>query len=125
MSLVFTSLLLVLLVRPTGSLAWVARTRVLRELGMVSYCMYLIHDAVNFVCHFLLLRNSPQISNWPGVLTTLLAAVVTYGIAKLSWIAFEGPLLRYGHRFRYAESRETDQSVGEAASVFDSGRVSV
>jgi hypothetical protein len=36
-----------------------------------------------------------------GVLVTVLAIFVAYGIAKLSWIYFEGPLQRRGHAFRY------------------------
>jgi peptidoglycan/LPS O-acetylase OafA/YrhL len=36
-----------------------------------------------------------------AALVTLLAALLTYGIAKLSWKYFEQPQLRRGHDFQY------------------------
>ena len=115
----FVTLLLVVLTQPTGLIAWAARLGWLRELGKVSYCMYLIHQAVNLFTHFLLLRSTPQIQSWPGVLTTMLAGMLTYAIAKVSWIMFENPLLRFGHRFRYAQTLGVDQSIERNAGISD------
>ena len=84
--------------------SWVARlTRVawLRELGVVSYCVYITHIVVNVALHAVLLRKSPSISTGKGAIITVLAAFVTYGAAKLSWLFFEGPLQRRGHSFSY------------------------
>jgi peptidoglycan/LPS O-acetylase OafA/YrhL len=113
----FTTLLLVVLVRPAGLLGWTARMPWLRELGKVSYCMYIIHEAVNLFSHVLLLKGTPQILNRPGALTTVIAAVLTYAIARMSWILFENPLLRYGHRFQYGLAQGVDQSRGDLAGI--------
>jgi peptidoglycan/LPS O-acetylase OafA/YrhL len=86
---------------PGGPIARLARMRWLRELGRVSYCMYIIHLVVNVICHFLLRRAPPTISDWPGIGVTVLSGFATYAIAWLSWKFFEGPMLRLGHRFKY------------------------
>ena len=83
---------------------WVARCfriRWLRELGIVSYCVYIIHIVVNVVLHALLLRKSPRISTGKGALVTVFAVFVTYGVAKISWILLEAPMQRRGHAFKY------------------------
>jgi len=61
----------------------------------------LVHLVVNVTLHALLLHHSPQISTLRGSLVTVLAVVIAYCIAKLSWAYFEGPLQRCGHPFRY------------------------
>ncbi len=83
---------------------WVARCfriRWLRGLGMVSYCVYIIHIVVNVVLHALLLRKSPRISTGKGALVTVFAAFLTYGVARVSWILLEAPMQRRGHAFKY------------------------
>jgi len=83
---------------------WVARClriRWLRELGIVSYCVYIIHIVVNVVLHALLLHKGPRISTVKGALVTVIAAFVTYGLARVSWILLEAPMQRRGHAFKY------------------------
>ena len=89
------------LVRPAGLLARWMRVRWLREVGIVSYCIYLIHAAVDVLCHGVLLRSAPRVSTPASAAVTILAAVLTYAIARLSWQFFERPLLERGHRFKY------------------------
>jgi len=101
MALLYVVILLLALAELKGPVAKLMRLRWLREIGCVSYCMYIIHTAVNGGCHAVLLHAKPRISNWQGAAVTICAAVLTYGIAKLSWIFVERPLLRLGHTFRY------------------------
>jgi len=93
--------LLLALTTPGGPIARLARVRWLRELGRVSYCMYIIHSVVDAVCHALLRRAPPAISDWRSMGVTVLAGFVTYAVAWLSWKFFEGPMLRLGHGFKY------------------------
>jgi peptidoglycan/LPS O-acetylase OafA/YrhL len=72
----------------------------LRELGRVSYCMYLIHQIVNLFCHNFLTTQSNNGGSWK-LLTVPMVASVVYLIAKLSWIYFEDPMQRRGHAFKY------------------------
>ena len=84
----FACALLAVLANCSGGLAAMMRCGFLREMGKASYCMYLIHLAVLAGCHALLLRSDPSITTVPGVATTLLAFVLTYGLAKLSWLFY-------------------------------------
>jgi DNA-3-methyladenine glycosylase I len=84
-----------------GWIARVFRIRWLRELGIVSYCVHIIHIVVNVVVHAAVLHKAPRISTPKGAVLTVLAAFATYGFAKASSMLFEAPLQRRGHAFRY------------------------
>jgi len=93
--------LLLAISRRKSILSTLMRLGFLRELGGVSYCIYIIHTAVYLFCHMLLLHALPAVTDGRAALVTLLAALVTYAIAKLSWKFFEQPLLQRGHAFQY------------------------
>jgi len=101
MAIFYGVILLLVLARPTSLLAGAARISWLRELGSVSYCVYLIHLVVDVFCHAILLHDTPRFSNGRAVAVSLFAGFLTYGIAKFSWTILERPLLRYGHSFSY------------------------
>ena len=98
----YALLVLIVLAASTGWLAGAMRVRWLRDVGRVSYCMYVIHLIVDLFLHAVFLHSRPRITTWQGAGVSLLAAVATYMLSRLSWAVFEGPLVRIGHRFRYA-----------------------
>ena len=89
------------LAQPAWPIAAIARIHWLGEIGRVSYCLYLIHDAIRIGASFLLKTLLPNAPSWEFVATNAVAAVVSFLIARLSWIYFEHPLLRRGHEFKY------------------------
>ncbi|MBZ5502118.1 MAG: acyltransferase [Acidobacteriia bacterium] len=97
----YACLLLIALLHSSGPLAALMRMAWLRELGKVSYCVYIIHEAVNVACHAVLLHKAPQISTAQGAAVTCCAAGLTYIAAKISYLLIEQPLLRRGHAFKY------------------------
>ncbi len=97
----YACLLLLALLHPSGPVAALMRTAWLRELGKLSYCIYIIHIVVNVGCHAVLLHKAPQISTAKGAVVTFFAAAVTYVAARLSWLLIEHPLLRRGRAFKY------------------------
>jgi peptidoglycan/LPS O-acetylase OafA/YrhL len=101
LALFYASTMVVALARHDSWIAMLARTRWLRSLGAVSYCVYVIHLAVNSICHAILLHRSPRTTDWQGTTVTLAAAFLTYALARTSWRIFESPLLRRGHSFKY------------------------
>jgi len=101
MALFYAAVLLLAVQNRQGWLAGFFRNRFLRELGTISYCVYLIHVVVNVSLHAVILHQVPRISTFSGVIVTLLALLVTYLVAKLSAIYFEGPLQKRGHAFKY------------------------
>ena len=101
LALFYVTLLFTVLVDSNGKLARIMRWRWLMKLGGISYCVYLIHIPINEILHASLLRSAPSIASLSGIGVTLLAVVLTLGIAVLSWKYFEEPMVRRGHRFRY------------------------
>jgi len=97
----FAVSMLLTISRPASPLAFLARFRFFRELGGVSYCIYIIHTTVFLFCHQMLLHTLPIVTDETVAGVTLFAAVITYAIAKLSWKYLEEPLLKRGHNFGY------------------------
>ncbi len=106
----YSCLLLVLLSHTQGWLAGMMRWSVLRFLGMVSYCVYMIHFAFNYLAHGLLLHAAPQVYNARGVGVSLLALGLTLAVATCSWRYFEQPLIRRGHSYAYADTAGEQRS---------------
>lgn len=105
-ALFYTIVLLLSLLHSSGPIARLARMGWLRELGKLSYCIYIIHMAVNFLC-FKIPHATVGVSFPHDLAITLIAVAITYSIAKLSWIFFEHPLLRRGHRYSYAPAPDS------------------
>lgn len=97
----FFLVLLLVLGDPAGMLARCARWQWLRELGRVSYCVYIIHLGILYVGFGFTLRIVPQIRDMKCVAVTLTCAAVTYLVARISWSYLEHPLVRIGHRTNY------------------------
>jgi peptidoglycan/LPS O-acetylase OafA/YrhL len=97
----YALLLLIALNAPGGWFAGSMRAAWLREVGRVSYCMYIIHLACALFLYYALLHSRPEITDLRGAAVALGSVVVTYLVARVSWTVFEGPLLRMGHHFQY------------------------
>jgi len=100
-AILFAHVLVLTLVSPSGVIASVARTRWLRELGNVSYCLYIVHQAVNALCHNILQPAAVKQSDWRAIGIPMVSCVLAYSLAKLSLVYFERPMLRVGHTFKY------------------------
>jgi peptidoglycan/LPS O-acetylase OafA/YrhL len=99
--LFFTTLLLLTLLTPTSAWSAFCRWPAFRNIGQVSYCMYVIHLEMYYVFHQVLLHSQLGITTLPAVAVTVLAMAATWALARLSWRFFESPLLRLAHAFRY------------------------
>jgi len=97
----YVALLLAALCIPGGLVSNVTRSSLLRKIGAISYCMYLIHIVVDVARHAVILRGSPKIATPRAAAVTIFAAILTFVIAQISWRIFEKPLLKRGHAFRY------------------------
>lgn len=97
----YALVLLLTLSKPSGWLAYFTRLPWLRQLGKVSYCVYLIHMAVGMFCQALLIGLLRRVSPWQLNLTNCGVVILCYAIARVSWIYFENPLLQRGHKYNY------------------------
>jgi peptidoglycan/LPS O-acetylase OafA/YrhL len=96
--LFFLSLIVIVLVRKDGRLATMARWKFLRELGRISYCVYIIHLMMKWVASRLLVHTDPEFKDWHFLGVAALGYFLTWSLAELSWRYIENPLIRRGHR---------------------------
>jgi peptidoglycan/LPS O-acetylase OafA/YrhL len=77
------------------------RLKWLRELGGVSYCVYLTHFAAGWIFRALLdtMVKNPSVWEWTGLGSA--AAIVVYLLARASWRDIESPLLRRAQAYQY------------------------
>ena len=97
----YVLIMLLALVRPAGPISWLGRAGWLRDLGRVSYCLYLIHYGVRFICQILVVSIVKHDGSWEGIVGSCAAIVISYAIARLSWTYLEHPLLQKGHALKY------------------------
>jgi peptidoglycan/LPS O-acetylase OafA/YrhL len=81
-------------------LAGILQTKWLMGLGTIAYGVYLIHPLIFGLC-VSALKDSPN----RGAIAAVLALSVTLATAKMSWEWFEKPLVRFGHKEGYENSR--------------------
>jgi hypothetical protein len=91
------------LLEPSGLWSRFLSLGFLREMGALSYCLYLIHLCILLLAHAILLYAQPRISDLPGLVVSVLALLISYALAKLTWLYFEHPLVRRGHTYRYSK----------------------
>ncbi len=99
----YASILLLAISVPQGPIARACRSGFLRELGRVSYCMYIIHLPVQLGVSMVVTGRPPQLFTVRDVVALLAGLGITYGIARISWIVLEHPMLQIGHRWSYGE----------------------
>jgi peptidoglycan/LPS O-acetylase OafA/YrhL len=97
--------LLLALVRPAGPIAAVTRIRGLRELGRISYCVYIIHQAVIFFVPKVLPSFVTSSTALRTAVVPIVAIGITIGMAQMSWTFFEKRLIARGHFSAYAEAQ--------------------
>lgn len=96
---------LILLVADGAPEAARFRLPVLCYFGAISYCLYLIHQPVAHILFGLILGTEPDAASPAQIAVSLLAFAVSVGLASLSWVYFERPLLRYARRWTYEPAR--------------------
>jgi peptidoglycan/LPS O-acetylase OafA/YrhL len=79
--------------------------------GQRSYAFYMFHEIVDGLCHGLIRHATREMRTLSDVGVTLLALVISLLLAELSYRFFEGPILRYSHRFQYRPESETPLSL--------------
>jgi peptidoglycan/LPS O-acetylase OafA/YrhL len=103
LSVFYACLLTVVLADRAGWLARGLRARTLTWLGTISYGVYLLHTGISGLVHGLWRGLRPAMDIWADVPVTLTALLLTLSLAQASFLWFERPITRYGHRFRYGQ----------------------
>jgi peptidoglycan/LPS O-acetylase OafA/YrhL len=102
-------LLLIVTVNTASVIRGLLRNRLLRHFGSIAYGMYLMHVAIratvlDFVSGPGWADGSKKITVLLAILVSLVAFLVLWLLAALSWHFFERPIVRWGHRFRYCRT---------------------
>jgi peptidoglycan/LPS O-acetylase OafA/YrhL len=101
LALFYTSILVIAVSRVGGMLERFLSIGLLRGLGTIAYCTYLIHEILIEMLRGLL-HGCASFSNaavWS--IGGALGVGITLAIASLSWRVFEKPLVRRGHKYQY------------------------
>jgi len=108
LDLLYACLLLIAITEQRGVVKAVTTNMLLRRLGLVAYCTYLIHSVVLFLSHGLIFQF-PKVHYVSYITTLILALTATLAVAALSWKFFEKPLVAMGHRIHYRNGGSSAQ----------------
>lgn len=101
LAIFYAIVLLLVLEKPSGAVGSFTRFKWLRELGRVSYCIYLVHFAAGWIFRALLDTLVKHPSVWEWTAFCFVAAIVVYLFARASWTDIESPVLRRAHAYQY------------------------
>jgi peptidoglycan/LPS O-acetylase OafA/YrhL len=97
LALFYANILILSIVSPGPIERLVFGNRLLIRLGTISYAVYLFHEGIRCLLHWLFLGSTAEVYDWYTFCITLLSAVITIILAELSWRYFERPILRFSH----------------------------
>jgi peptidoglycan/LPS O-acetylase OafA/YrhL len=98
LALFYGCVLLIVVLHPQSSAAALCRNRGLRALGLISYVVYMYHQMFNGLVFAIVRGHSPVLAGWADFELLLLALALTLGVATLSYLVLEKPILALGHR---------------------------
>lgn len=87
------------------------RSRFMVRMGLISYPLYMYHQAVNGMFHGLFLGQVPKIENWAGVGVALSVLLVSAILAIVSTEFYEKPIRNFGRRFKYRPAKAASDSI--------------
>jgi peptidoglycan/LPS O-acetylase OafA/YrhL len=106
-ALFYLCMLLIGITQRQSMLAGALRNPALISIGGIAYGAYLFHEPVLGLCYAITTRGTlPVIIDFTTLAITSCALVLTVGLAKLSWVYLEKPLIGLGHKYRYVSSQQ-------------------
>lgn len=101
MELSCLSLFLYVLTSPKSRTCDFLRSSMMRELGKLSYCLYLIHWGVLWFLARYVVHTKFGDNPWLDLGMGVAGLAISFAIAKLSWRFVESPLIKRGHKYSY------------------------
>jgi peptidoglycan/LPS O-acetylase OafA/YrhL len=111
----YTALLLIAVIESGSPIVGFLRVPFLRFFGLISYGLYMYHQAVLGLLHAIILGREPSLKTPAGWMVTLTALVISVGLAVLSYYLFEQHLLRLGRSHTYINPSATRPSPAPSA----------
>ena len=113
LALLYATFILIAFADAVPALTAVLRLPPLMGLGRLAYGTYMIHQAVSGILHGWAGHDEPKMLTLADAGVTAAAAVVTLVLASLSYRFVEGPMLRFGARFRYVPAADPGTAVDQ------------
>jgi peptidoglycan/LPS O-acetylase OafA/YrhL len=110
-ALMFALLILRIFLYEPGPYHWFLRTKVLTGIGLISYALYMYHQAVNGLMHAFIFNQEPRISTVADLLVAFAVMAIAVGLATLSYIYFERPIRRLAQRVSYSSKLSQGASL--------------
>lgn len=77
------------------------RNPALVHIGMISYAMYMYHQAVNGLLHGYVYHQEPRVETLPQFGLALCVLAIAYTLSRLSMAYMERPIRRLGQKVKY------------------------
>lgn len=111
-ALFYACFLVIVATHRTGPMAGLMRVGLLRHFGIIAYGIYLIHLPLLHIAFGLILgTHYLPLTTFTAAAITLLAFLVTWLLAALSWNFLERPIIRWGHSFTYTSPEAASEPV--------------
>ena len=108
-ALLFGCVLMLIVVHPETALAGVCRWPSLQKVGLISYGVYMYHQAVNGMLHALFFQAEPAVRDAGTLAVTLLAFPVTFALSAASYHFMEKHFLRLGYKASWKPAMPTPE----------------
>lgn len=105
-ALFYLTLLLIAISQGNSLFSRLLRNRLLMSIGVIAYGTYLLHQAILGLCYGFINGRAPVITTFPHFTVTVLALLITLGLAKVSWVYFEKAFVGVGHRYHYGKDAD-------------------
>jgi len=116
LALFYVTVLVYSVSRTNSLLSRALRLKWLGGLGGIAYGTYLLHQFVQGILFGYIHAHEPRIMGGATLLTGIGALVLTLVVARLSWLFFERPLIRFGHRSSYSFEDPAARDLSKSAS---------
>jgi peptidoglycan/LPS O-acetylase OafA/YrhL len=103
LTLLYTLFILIPLIDQNSFISSMLRNRILKQIGILSFGIYLYHQLITGILHQIILKQTPRISTVTDLSITFLSFILTIIIAHLSYMYLEKPFLKLGRKYNYQD----------------------
>jgi peptidoglycan/LPS O-acetylase OafA/YrhL len=102
--------LLLLAITKQGLVNRIFRLRALTGMGALAYSLYLLHFPMLGIVYGMAGKAAPTVTGLSSAGLTLLSGALVVGLARVSWLYFERPLVKRGHRYQYRHDEKEQKA---------------
>jgi peptidoglycan/LPS O-acetylase OafA/YrhL len=97
----YAILILISVLDGDSPLARMFKSRFLIFTGLISYALYMFHQAVNGTLHMSVFHDEPRMNGWARFAVTCISVVIAFLISYASQVILERPVRNWGRQFKY------------------------